>query len=108
SLRNGFKVPLAGEVARPHMVKELTREQIAARQQKAVEFTEKVRDDPERADEIGGMSVEEYAQQRGFKLVNPIGRRRILLMPKTRNELIRENRDLKEQVADLEDRLDQV
>lgn len=29
-------------------------------------------------------------------------------MPKSRTELIRENRELKEQVADLEDRLDQV
>lgn len=29
-------------------------------------------------------------------------------MPKTRTELVRENRELKEQVADLEDRLDQV
>ncbi len=32
----------------------------------------------------------------------------MLLMPKTRNELIRENRELKDQLADLEDRLDQV
>jgi len=88
-------------------MKELTREQIAARQEKAVQFTDKVRDDPDRADEIADMSVEEYAQERGFKVVNPSGRRSTLV-PKTRTELIQENRDLKEQVAELEDRLDQV
>jgi len=72
-----------------------------------VQFTDKVRDDPDRADEIADMSVEEYAQERGFKVVNPSGRRSTLV-PKTRTELIQENRDLKEQVAELEDRLDQV
>jgi ribosomal protein L29 len=87
--------------------RQLTREQVEARQQKAVQFTEQVRDDPERAGEIADMSIEEYAQQRGFKLINP-NRRRITLMPKSRTELIQENRELKEQLADLEDRLDQI
>jgi len=89
------------------VMKELTRGQIAARQEKAVQFTDKVRDDPDRADEIADMTVEEYAQERGFKVVNPTGRRRTL-MPKTRSELIQENRELKEQLAEVEDRLDQV
>ncbi len=89
------------------MTKELTREQVAGRQKKAVQFTERVRDDPDRADEIAGMTPEEYAERRGFKIVNPTGRRKIL-MPKSRSELIQENRELKEQVADLEDRLDQI
>lgn len=87
--------------------RQLTREQVETRQQKAVQFTEQVRDDPERAGEIADMSVEEYAEQRGFKLINPT-KRSVTLMPKSRSELIQENRDLKEQVADLEDRLDQI
>jgi len=91
------------------MAKELTREQAAARQDKAVEFTERVRDDPERAAQIADMSVERYAEERGFKIVNPAARkRRKMLMPKSRAELIEENRALEDQLAAAEDRLAQI
>ncbi|MGH9343548.1 MAG: hypothetical protein ACRD19_07300 [Terriglobia bacterium] len=88
------------------MSKKLTRDQVAARQRKAVSFTENVRDDPDRADEIENMSVDEYAAERGFKMVNP--GRRTTIMPKTRAELVQENSELNDYVSELEDRLDQV
>jgi hypothetical protein len=56
--------------------KQLTREQIAGRQQKAVQALRgTLRDDAERASEIESMSVEEYAAEKGFQIVNPKIRR---------------------------------
>ena len=54
------------------MAKELTREQVQSRKDKAVRFTENVLDDPDRADEIADESLEDYAERRGFTLTNPV------------------------------------
>jgi hypothetical protein len=49
----------------------LTREQVAQRQAKHVEFTRNVGKDAGLADKLAGLSVEEYAQRKGFRLKNP-------------------------------------
>lgn len=57
--------------------KKLSREQVADRQAKAVHFLHDVAGDPDLADEIDDLSVEEYAQRKGFELVkNPTKRRK--------------------------------
>ena len=61
----------------PRKKKTLTREQIAKRQDKAVQFLRDVADDPDLADEIDDLSVEEYAQRKGFEVTsNPSKRRK--------------------------------
>ena len=52
-------------------VKRLTR--LAARKGKAARFTETVLDDPDRADEIRGESLEDYANRRKFEITIPEG-----------------------------------
>lgn len=49
----------------------LTEEQAARRQAKAVDFTRNIVKDPALADEIESLTVEEYAQRKGFRLQNP-------------------------------------
>jgi hypothetical protein len=55
-------------------MKTLTREQLAKRKSQAVRFTEDVLGDPERADEIRGESLEEYAERKRIELTNPMSR----------------------------------
>jgi ribosome assembly protein YihI (activator of Der GTPase) len=51
--------------------KEKTYEQAEAAQRKAVRFLRDVVGDPEKADEIEALTVEEYADRKGFMLTNP-------------------------------------
>jgi paraquat-inducible protein B len=55
----------------PGRKKPLTREEVERRQAQAVWFTRDVAGDPDLADEIEGLSVEEYAERKGFPLANP-------------------------------------
>jgi hypothetical protein len=55
----------------PRKNKTLTREQVEGRQEKAVRFAEDVLDDPDLADELEGLTVEEYAERKGYRLSNP-------------------------------------
>lgn len=88
------------------MAKALTREQVAARQRKAVAFTDNVRDDPDRAAELERLSVEEYARERGFSIANSDRRSRKFMA--TKRQLERENQELREEVDSLNDKLDQI
>ena len=81
-------------------VKQLSRQQVQARKQKAAEFTETVVGDPERADEIRDESVEHYAERRKFEITNP---QRGATMAKTVQDYRDEIADLKDQLGDLED-----
>jgi hypothetical protein len=56
-------------------VKALTRDQLQSRKEKAVRFTRDVVGDPDRADEIEGESLENYAERRKIKLNNPRSRK---------------------------------
>lgn len=57
------------------MAKEVTREQAERKKQQAVEVLERV-GEPDRADDFDAMSVDEYADRRGFRLTNPKRQRR--------------------------------
>src|SRR5260370_29264831 len=54
----------------PRKRKALDREQVEKRQAKAVRFLRDVADDPDLADEIEGLSIPEYAERKGFGLLN--------------------------------------
>ena len=56
--------------------KSKTREQLERLQAKAVRFVRDVLDDPDKADEIEGMTAEEYADKKRIHLVNPKRRRK--------------------------------
>jgi predicted RNase H-like nuclease (RuvC/YqgF family) len=94
-------------------MKQLTREQIRGRKDKAARFTETILGDPERAQEIRDESLEDYAARRKFAITNP--RRRHAMPRKTIQDYRAEVAELKDQVEDLEsenealqDQLDQV
>jgi hypothetical protein len=58
-------------------VKDLTRQQLQSRKEKAVRFTRDVLGDPDRAGEIEDESLEDYAERRKIALSNP-GRKRTM------------------------------
>lgn len=86
------------------MAKALTREQLERRKEQAVRFTENVLDDPDRADEIADESLEDYAERRHIKLLNP---RCQTTMP-SKAELMERIRELEEENDELQDQLDKI
>jgi hypothetical protein len=101
-------------------MKTLTREQLEKRKERAVCFARDVREDDELADEIENETLEEYAEHRHIRLVNPSRRtpqkspdflpeRRIKAMPvPTRRELQERIEELEEENEDLQGRLDEI
>jgi hypothetical protein len=87
-------------------MKSLTREQLQARKEQAVRFTENVLQDPERADEIADVSLEDYAERRKIQLTNT-GRRRSNCMP-SKQELLDQIADLQDENQSLSDQLDAI
>ncbi len=86
-------------------MKQLTREQVQARKDKAARFVRDVLDDPDRAAEIEDESLEDYAERRKFQIVNP--RRRTRNMA-TKRELEDRIGELEEENEELQSRLDEV
>ena len=91
-------------------MKRLTRDQVAARKEKAVRFTEDVLDDSDRAEEIAEESVDDYAARKGIDIVsNPrAGKRRVMARAKTRAELEQEIEDLQQENEELQEQLERV
>jgi hypothetical protein len=87
---------------------ELTRDQLASRKEKAVRFTRDVLGDPERAEEIEGESLEDYAERRHIRLTNTNRRNGIMGRAKTKADLEQEISDLQEENQELQDQLDAV
>jgi hypothetical protein len=58
-------------IVNPARKKPLRLEDVERRQAQAVRFTRDVVGDPDLADEIEGLTVEEYAERKGFPLTNP-------------------------------------
>ena len=52
------------------MAKQLTREQAEQKKTRAAEFMNRI-GQPDRADDFDQMSIEEYAEHKGFQLANP-------------------------------------
>jgi hypothetical protein len=90
-------------------MKQLTRAQLEGRKEKAVRFTRDVLGDPERADEIEAESLEDYAERRKVKLLNPY-KRRTAIMPRsqTKADLQQQIADLQDENQDLQDQLDAI
>lgn len=91
-------------------MKPLTRTQLEGRKAQAVRFTRDVLGDPDRADEIDAESLEDYAERRKVKLLNPPNRR-TATMPrttKTKADLESEIADLQGENQELQDQLDAV
>ena len=81
----------------------LSREQIEARKEKAVRFVRGVLGDPDRADEIAGESLEDYAARRKIQMSNPERKLIMPRAPKTIRDYKAEVDDLKDQVSELEE-----
>jgi hypothetical protein len=52
------------------VAKDITRDQAERKKTQAAEFMERI-GQPDRAEEFEGMSVDDYAEHRGFRLTNP-------------------------------------
>jgi hypothetical protein len=88
------------------VVKQLTREQVAGRKEKAERFVRNVLHEDERADEIAAEDVEDYADRRHFEIVNPAKRRNVEMA--SNKELQQRITELEDENADLNDRLDSI
>lgn len=87
-------------------MKSLTRQQLERRKAQAVRFTRDVREDEDRADEIDDESLEEYAEQRHIKLLNPKGAKTMAIP--TRRELLDRIEELEGQNEELQSQLDEI
>jgi len=87
-------------------MKTLSREQLERRKAQAVSFTRDVLDDPDRADEIEDESLEDYAERRHIRVINPKGVRKMAVP--TRSELLERIEELESENDDLQERLDQI
>jgi predicted RNase H-like nuclease (RuvC/YqgF family) len=85
-------------------MKTLTRDRVEKMRTKAINFVRDVVGDSDKADEIAGLSVDEYAQRKKITIVNP--RRKSLMS--TKQDLEAQIEELEEINSDLEDRLDQI
>ena len=90
-------------------MKQLTRDQLQSRKDKAVHFVRDVLADPDRAEEIADESLEDYAQRRKIQIKNPSKRRNaIMATTKSKAELEGEIADLKEENEELQEQLDTI
>jgi hypothetical protein len=91
------------------MVKALTREQVQAKKDKAVQFLRDVVRDDDKADEFDDMDVEAYAERKHIQIINP---RRSTGMPngdpRSKSELLDEIDQLQQENQDLQDQLDAI
>ena len=89
--------------------KQLTYDQVAAKNDKAVQFLSEVVGDDDKADDFDDMSVEEYADKKHIQIVNP---RSNSVMAngngRTKQDLLDEIDDLTQKNQDLQDQLDAI
>lgn len=86
-------------------MKQLTREQVQARKEKAVQFVQDVLEDADRADEIADESIEDYAERRKFQITNP---KRSTKQMATKQDLEEKISELEAENEDLQSRLDEI
>jgi hypothetical protein len=90
-------------------MKQLSRDQLQTRKEKAVRFVRDVLGDPDRAEEIADESLEDYAERRKIQITNPSRRRNVIMATtKSKAELESEIADLKEENEELQDQLDTI
>jgi hypothetical protein len=88
-------------------MKSLTREQLEKRKERAVRFARDVREDDELADQIENESLEEYADHRHIRLLNPTRKEKNMPVP-TRRELMERIEELEGENEQLQSRLDEI
>jgi hypothetical protein len=85
----------------------LSRKQVESRKAHAVRFTRDVLGDDDRADEIEDESLDDYAERKRIRLVNPQrGVRKMAV--KTRSELMERIEELEGENEDLQSRIDEI
>jgi hypothetical protein len=84
----------------------LTRKQLECRKAQAVRFTRDVLGDEDRANEIEGESLEDYAQRKAIRLTNPKGVRK--MAAPTRRELLERIDQLEEENETLQGQIDEI
>jgi hypothetical protein len=89
-------------------MKTLSRKKLESRKAQAVRFTRDIRDDPDRADEIEDESLEDYAERRHIKLLNPKLKGARQMATPSRQELLDRIAELEEQNDELQGKLDDV
>jgi len=83
-------------------VKQVTRQQLQARKERAVRVTRDLLSDPERSEEISEERPEDHAVKRKFQITNPWSRRlRIMARRKTIEDHRAEVADLKDEIGEL-------
>ena len=87
-------------------MKDLTRRQLESRKTKAVRFTRDVLGDDDRADEIEDESLEDYAERKAIRIINPKGARK--MAGQTRRELLERVEQLEDENAELQSQLDEI
>jgi|ERR1051326_6254020 len=87
-------------------MKTLTRKQLEARKAQAVRFVRDVLGDDDKADDIEGESLEDYAEHRHIRLTNPKGATH--MSAPTRQELLGRIEELETENEDLQSRLDEI
>ncbi|HEV2177322.1 MAG TPA: hypothetical protein VGW33_08990 [Terriglobia bacterium] len=87
-------------------MKSLTREQLERRQAQAVRFARDVREDDDLADEIEDETLEEYAERRRIKLLNP--KRGGTMAVPTRRDLLERIEELEGENEQLQSQLDEI
>lgn len=87
-------------------MKVLTREQLQGRKEKAVRFVRDVLGDQDRAEEIEGESLDDYAARRKIQITNPSKRRDAIMA--TKQELEDRIDELEQENQELQDQLDAV
>ena len=88
-------------------MKSLTREQLEKRKERAVRFARDVREDDELADQIENESLQEYAEHRHIRLLNPTRKEKNMPVP-TRRELTERIEELETENEELQSRLDEI
>lgn len=93
-------------------MKTKTRDQVEKMQAKAVRFSDDVLQDSSKADEIAGLSVEEYAARKKITVVNPTRRNRMARRnpPPTpsKEELLDRIDELEQENQELSDIVDEI
>ncbi|HEY6291484.1 MAG TPA: hypothetical protein VI455_07985 [Terriglobia bacterium] len=87
-------------------MKTLSLKQLESRKAQAVRFTRDVLGDDDRADEIEDESLEDYAERKGIRVVNPEGVRKMAVP--TRRELLDRIEELETENEELQGKLDEI
>ena len=95
-------------------MKQLTRDQVESRKEKAERFVRNVLGDEDRAEQIAEESIDDYAARRRFQITNPPRRNAIMAKRSnsgtgpTKQDLLDQIADLQQENADLNDQLDAI